>query len=98
MINSEILIGSLGLGVGSGLTISGLAPVGLMCASCISFLSSTSTLITNEFFSKLKTRYTKILDCINVITLLYEKSLKQSMVDKKIDEKDALELKKIYNH
>ena len=30
--------------------------------------------------------------------LLYEKTLNQSMVDKKIDEKEALELKKIYNH
>ena len=31
-------------------------------------------------------------------TLLYEKTLKQSMVDKKIDEKESQELKKIYNH
>ena len=30
--------------------------------------------------------------------MLYEKTLKQSMVDKKIDEKEAQELKKIYNH
>ena len=28
----------------------------------------------------------------------YEKTLKQSMVDKKIDEKESQELKKIYNH
>ena len=52
MIVTEILIGSVGLGVGSGLTISGLAPVGIMCASSISFLSSISTLVTNEYFSK----------------------------------------------
>ena len=32
------------------------------------------------------------------ITILYEKTLNQSMIDKKIDEKEALELKKIYNH
>ena len=50
MIVSEILIGSAGLGVRSGLTISGIAPVGIMCASSISFLSSISTLITNENF------------------------------------------------
>ena len=50
MIVSEILIRSVGLGVGSGLTISGLAPVGIMTASSISFLSSISTLIINEFF------------------------------------------------
>ena len=34
---------------------------------------------------------------INVITLLHEKTLKQSLVDKKIDEKEVMELKKIYN-
>ena len=33
MTISEILIGSVGLGVGSGLTISGLAAVGIKCAS-----------------------------------------------------------------
>ena len=37
-------------------------------------------------------------DRINVITLLYEKTLKTSMVDKRIDEKEAEELKNIYNH
>ena len=36
-IVSEILIGSVAFGVRSGLTISGLAPVGIMCASSISF-------------------------------------------------------------
>ena len=98
MIVSEILIGGVGLSVGSGLTISGLAPVWIICASSTSFLSSVSTLITNEYISKLKIRYTKLRDWINVITLLYEKTSKQLMVDKKIDEKEAQELKKIYNH
>ena len=56
MIVSEILIGRAGLGVGSGLTISGLAPVGIMCASSISFLSSISTIMTNEYFSKKKNK------------------------------------------
>ena len=97
LIVSEVLIGSVGLGVRSGLTISGLAPVGFMCASSISFLSSTSTLITNEYFSKLKIRYTKLRDWIKVFTLLYEKTLKQTMIDKKIDQKENEELKKIYN-
>ena len=32
------------------------------------------------------------------ITLLYEKTLKQSMIDKKTDEKEAQEMKKNYNH
>ena len=96
-IVSEVLIGSVGL-VGSGFTISGLARVGIMWASSISFLSSISTLITNEFFSKLKIRYTKLRDWINVITLLYEKTLKQSIINKKIEEKEALEFKKNYIH
>ena len=30
--------------------------------------------------------------------MLYEKTLKQSILDKKINEKEAEELKKIYNH
>ena len=30
--------------------------------------------------------------------LLYEKTLKTFMIDKKIDQKEAKELKKIYNH
>ena len=37
-------------------------------------------------------------DWINFITILYEKTLNQSMIDKKIDEKESQELKKIYNH
>ena len=37
-------------------------------------------------------------DWINVLTLLYEKTLKESMIDKKIDQKEAEELQKIFNH
>ena len=48
MIASETLIGAGGLNVGRGLTISGIAPVGMVTAGSISFLSSISTLITNE--------------------------------------------------
>ena len=54
-INSVKFTKLVGLGVGSGLTISGPASVGIMCASIISFLSSISTFITIETFSKLKT-------------------------------------------
>ena len=35
---------------------------------------------------------------MNVVCLLYEKTLKLSMLDKKDDEKEAIELKKIQNH
>ena len=50
MTVSEILIASVGLKVGSRLSISGLQSVGILCASSNSFLSSICTLITNEFF------------------------------------------------
>ena len=35
----------------------------------------------------MKIRYTKLRGSINVITLLYEKTLKTSMVDKRIDQR-----------
>ena len=72
--------------------------VGIIASSSTTFLTSIAILITNEYISKLKIRYTKLRDWINVITLLYEKTLKQSMIDKKIDEKEAEQLKQIYNH
>ena len=83
MILSEILVDVGDLSVGSGLTISGIAPVGKVTAGSITFLSSISTLITNEYFSKFKIRYTKLRDWINVTTLLYKKTLKESVIDKK---------------
>ena len=52
MIVSENLFSMVGLGVGSGLTVSGLAPMGIMCASGKSYLSGVSTLIANECFIK----------------------------------------------
>ena len=55
-------------------------------------------MINIEYISKLKIRYTKLRDWINVITLLFEKTLKESMIDKKIDRKVAEQLKQICNH
>ena len=93
----EILIGS-GSAIGSS-TMGLINPgAGIIIASSTALLTSIAILITNEYISKLKIRYTKLSDWINVITLLYEKNLKHSMVDKEIDEKEARELKKIYNH
>ena len=71
---------------------------GIAISSSTAVLTSIAILITNEYISKLKIPYTKLRDWINVISLLYEKTLKQSMVDKKIDEREAQELKKIHNH
>ena len=98
MIVSEILIGVGGLSVGSGLTISGIAPVVMVTAGSISFLSSIPTLITNEYFSKIEIRHTKSRDWINVTTPLYEKALKESMIDTKIDREEVEKLRSIYNH
>ena len=72
--------------------------IGILLTSSTALLTSLPILITNEYISKLKLRYTKLRDSINFITILYEKTLNQSMVDKNIDEKEDLELKKIYNH
>ena len=78
--------------IGSAATISSstlalLNPSAGIISSSTALLTSIAILITNEYISKLKIRYTKLRDWINVITLLYGKTLKTSMVDKKTDEK-----------
>ena len=70
---------------------------GIVLTSSSALLTSLAILITNEYVSKLKLRYTKLRDWINVITLLYEKTLKESMIGKK-NQIESDELKKIYNH
>ena len=97
MIITEILVGS-----GSAISSSAMSMInpgaGIVISSSAALLTSIAILITNEYISKIKIRYTKLRDWINVITLLYEKTLKESMIDKKIDEKEANQLKQIYNH
>ena len=63
--------------------------IGIVLTSSTALLTSLAILITNECISKLKLRYTKLRDWINFITILYEKTSNQSMIDKNI---------KIYNH
>ena len=97
LIITELLIGS-GSAIGTS-TMGLINPsVGIVISSSTAFLTSIAILITNEYISKLKIRYTKLRDWIINITLLYEKTLKQSMIDKRIDEKEANQLKQIYNH
>ena len=97
LIITEILFGS-GSAIGTS-TMGLINPsVGIVISSSTALLTSIAILITNEYISKLKIRYTKLRDWINVITLLYEKTLKESMIVKKIDEKEANQLKQIYNH
>ena len=83
LIITEILVGT-GSAIGSstmGLIFPG---AGIIFSSSTALLTSVAILITNEYISKLKIRYTKLRDWINVITLLYEKTLKESMIDKKL--------------
>ena len=83
LIITEILIGS-GSAIGSS-AMSLINPgAGIIISSSTALLTSIAILITNEYISKLKIRYTKLRDWITVITLLYEKTLKESMNDKKI--------------
>ena len=94
---TEILVGG-GSATGTS-TMSLINPsTGVVLTSSSALLTSIAILITNEYIKKLKIRYTKLRDWINVMTLLYEKTLKQSMIDKKIDEKEVEQLKQIYNH
>ena len=71
--------------------------IGIVLTSSTALLTSIAILITNEYISKLKLRYTKLRYWINFITILYEKTLKGSMIDKEVDEKETSELNKNYN-
>ena len=77
---TEILIGSGSVLANSTMTL--LNPsIGVVLSSSSALLTSIAILITNEYISKLKLRYTKLRDWINFITILYEKTLNQSMID-----------------
>ena len=90
------------IGSGSAISTSTMSlinpSIGIVLTSSTALLTSLAILITNEYISKSKIRYTKLRDWISFITILYEKTLNQSMMIKKIDEKEASELKKFFNH
>ena len=97
LIITEILVGAgSAVGISSMLLINPSA--GVVVSSGAALITSIAILITNEYISNIKTRDTKIRDWINVITLFYEKTLKESMIDKKIDQKEVEQLKQIYYH
>ena len=97
LVFTDILIGS-GYAF-SASTMSKLNPsIGIVLTSSAALLTSLVILITNEYISKLKLRYTKLRDLIKFNTILYEKALNQSIIDEKTDEKEAMELNKIYKH
>ena len=82
MIITKILIGS-----GSAIltsTMSHINPsIGIVLASSTALLTSLAIIIKNECISKLKLRYTKLRDWINFITILYEKTSKEYIIDEK---------------
>ena len=82
LIISEILVGS-GSAIGSSAMSLVNPGAGNIISSSTALLTGIAILITNEYISKLKIRYTKLRDWINVITLLNEKTLRDSMIDKK---------------
>ena len=94
---TEILVGS-GSAIGTSTMFLINPSIGVVLTSSSALLTSIAILITNEYISKLKIRYTKLRDWIIVITLLYDRALKESMIDKKNDQKEAEQLKQIYNH
>ena len=96
LIVTEFLIGS-GSAIGMS-TMSLINPsIGKVLISFLALPTYIAILITNNFISKLKIRYTNLRDRINLITFLYDKTLKQSMIEEKIDDKEALELKTFFN-
>ena len=97
LIIIEILVGNAWT-VGTSTNVLDNPGAGINISSSTALLTSIAILITNEYISKLKIRYTKLRDCINVNTLLYGKPLKQSTIEKKIDQKEAEEVEKFYNH
>ena len=72
--------------------------IGTVLFNSSALLISIAFFVTIKYISKLKIRYTKIGDWIKIFTLLYEKALKESMIDEKLDLKEYEEIKKIYNH
>ena len=83
LIITELLVGS-----GSAISTSTMSlinpSISIVLTSSTALLTSLAILITNGYISKLKLRYTKVKDWINFITILYEETLNQSMIDKKL--------------
>ena len=80
LIITEILVGS-GSAIGTS-TMSLLNPsIGIVLTSSTALLTSIAILITNEYISKLKLRDTKLRDWINCILLLYDRFLRESMIE-----------------
>ena len=86
LIITEILVGARSaVDSSSKALINPGAGIVISCSTAP--LTCIAILLINEYISKLKIRYTKLRHRINVITLLYEKILEESMIDKKLIKK-----------
>ena len=80
----ESLTGVCGLSVGTFVSAARVgSTVGVPIVSRSASIASVAGLISNEQCSKPELRYPKLKDWINVITILYDKTLNVSMVDQK---------------
>ena len=93
IIITEILVGSASAISSSTMGLTN-PNAGKIISSSTALFTSIAILITNEHISKIKIKCTKLEDWINIITLLLEKTLKTSMVDKKLIGSNGIE--KIY--
>ena len=97
-IITGIITGILGVTSGITLTATGVGAIaGVVIIGSTGVLISIAVTIINEYISKLKERYLRLRSFVNKARVDYEKVLKKSMADKFIDEKEGLELKKIYD-
>ena len=90
------------MGSGSGVTTSTTSlvnpSISIVLTSSTALLTALAILITKEYKSKLKLCFTKLRDWVSFITIHMRKPEINLWLLKKIDEKEGLELKKIYNH
>ena len=71
---------------------------GIVLTISTALVTSIAISTTNENISHLKIRCAKIGDWINVITLLFENTIRPSMIDEKLCDKETSELKKVFYH
>ena len=97
-IVAGIISGILGVSSGITLTATGVGAIaGVPIIASSGLLISIAVTIINEYISKLKERYLRLRTFTNKIRVDYEKVLKKSLADKVIDEKEGIELKKLYD-
>ena len=75
------------LGLRSAITSSTMSiinpSIGIVLTSSTALLTSIVFLISNQYISKLKIKYRNLRDWYNVITLLYEKTFRKSLIGEK---------------